>query len=328
LNAEDRIVELIRSIGEKGILQSEIARILNVSKSTVSEVLQRLEREGKIVRERVAGKSMRVWLSEFSPKPVDGIVRVGVLRASEYPHVLLACEDFGAMVKVFDSAIELTKALAFGYIDMGVSPFVTQTMFALTLRSIKIHCIVAYNGSGVIMKGELESCRKFATSELSAMESNLKLFLEKLGFDLSKLTFKYFSSPESMVELFRACEFDAMAIWEPYFTSLKEEFEHIEFREIIGDFPCCSLASNVQFYDKRRKFVKDFLERLKEYAKEFDRRKASKIIAELMGFEQETIVKSFDSYIFSANLSLDSFRFLERYGLKLTEEIVKKIATL
>jgi len=327
LNAEERILRIVGERREEGILQSEIAKTLGLSKSTVSEVLQRLEREGRIVRERVAGKSMRVWLAEFSPKPIEGRVRVGVLRASEYPHVLLACDEVDAIVKVFDSAIELTKALSFGYIDLGVSPFVTQTMFALTLRSIRIHCIVAYNGSGVVMKKELGRCRSFGTSELSAMESNLKLFLERLGLDINRLTFKYFSSPESMVKLFKACEFDAVAIWEPYFTSLKGKYDWIEFREVIGDFPCCSLASNVRFYEERRDVVRNFVEGLRSYT-EFDERRGARIVSEVMGFEEETVARSFESYRFSAELKQESFRFLERYGLKLTEETIKKISTL
>ncbi len=325
MSAEERILRLIAERREEGILQSEIHKILGLSKSTVSEVLQRLEEEGKVVRERVAGKSMRVWLAEFAPKPVEGLMRVGVLRASEYPHVLLACEDVGAIVKVFDSALELTKALSLGSLDVGVSPFVTQTMFALTLRSIRIHCIVAFNGSGVLMKRRLEDCKTFATSELSAMECNLKLFLERCGFDLSELSFKYVHSPNSMIERFELCEFDAMAIWEPYFTMLRERFEHVEFREVIGDYPCCSLASNVRFYEKRRDALETFIRKLRTYAEEFDEERASRVTAKLMGFDRDLVVKSFRSYRFSAELRREDFRFLENYGLKLTEEIIGKI---
>ncbi len=328
MNAEEKIINLLREKREEGILQSEIPKKLKLSKSTVSEILQRLEDEGVIVRERVAGKSMRVWLSEFAPKPIEGLMRVGILKASEYPHVLLACYDVGAVVKVFDNALELTKSLALGTIDVGVSPFVTQTMFALTLRSIRIHCVVAYNGSGILMKRRLEECRTFATSELSAMESNLKLFLERLGFNISELSFKYFSSPESMISCFKGCEFDAIAIWEPYFTMLKDEFEHMEFKEIIGEYPCCSLASNVQFYEAQKDLLEDFIGRLKRYAKGFDEVKASELIAKKMGFDENIVLKSFENYRFSAELSKDTFRFLENYGLKLTGEIIKRIADI
>ncbi len=325
MSAEDKIVEFLRNRGEEGALQSEISKVLGLSKSTVSEVIQILEERGEVVRERVAGKSMRVWLSEFAPRPVSGLIRVGVLRASEYPHILLACEELGARVKVFDSAIELTRSLAFGTIDLGVSPFITQVMFALTLRSIKIHCVVAMNGSGVLMKKGLEDCEVFATSELSAMESNLKLFLERSGIDLADVSFRYQPNPESMIKRFESCEFDAVAIWEPYFTMLKEKYEHIEFKEAIGDFPCCSLSSNVQFYKSRRDSLEKFIETLKRFAKGFDEKRASELIAEKMEFDVKLVRKSFESYEFLADLKFEHFEFLENYGLKLTKEAVKSI---
>ncbi len=325
MGVEERIIELLRERREDGILQSEISRMLGISKSTVSEVLQRLEGEGRVVRERVAGRSYRVWLSEYSPKPVRGVLRVGVLRASEYPHILLACMDTGSVVKVFDSAIELTRSLSFGSIDVGVSPFVTQTLFALTLRSIKIHCIVAYNGSGVAMKRDVKSCKVFATSELSAMESNLKLFLERIGVEVSGLKFKYFSSPDRMIEGFKGCEFDALAIWEPYFTKLRERYRCVEFREVIGDYPCCTLASNSGFLESRIKDVRRLISRIRRYAKGMDEEEASNVVSERMGFERELVLKSFESYKFCARMKLKDFRFLENYGIKLTEEFVKKI---
>ncbi len=326
MTAERRIIEFLKERREEGALQSEISKKLKLSKSTVSEILQRLEGEGLIVREKVAGKSYRVWFFEFAPKPIEGVVRVGILKASEYPHVLLACDEMNARVKVFDSALDLTKSLAMGLIDIGVSPFVTQTMFALTLRSIKIHCIVAFNGSGVVMKRDLKECKTFATSELSAMESNLKLFLEKLGFKISELSFKYVHSPENMIKSFKACEFDAIAIWEPYFTMLKDRFKHMEFREIIGDYPCCSLASNVKFYKSQRDLLEEFLEKLKRFAENFDRDRASKLMADVMGFSRRVVLKSFNNYKFSAELNEKDFRFLENYGLKLTNESIRKIA--
>ena len=331
MNAEQRVIEYLKGKGADGALQSEIHRDLKLSKSTVSEILQKLEESGEIVREKIAGKAYRVWFFEFAPKPVEGIVRIGILKASEYPHVLLATESLKEKVyiKIFDNALDLTKALSSLQIDIGCSPFVTQTMFALLLKSIKIHCIVAYNGSGVILKKNLKDCRVFATSELSAMESNLKLFLERSGMDISKLSFKYPSTPENMIESFRNCEFDAMAIWEPYFTMMNSKYEHIEFKEAIGDFPCCSLASNVEFYESRGDTLKEYLEELRrateELERESKRRDASKIIAKKIGFNQKLVLKSFDSYVFSAELTRDVFRFLENYGLKLTEESVKKI---
>jgi len=330
VNAKEKIINFLMDRGAEGALQSEIPKKLGLSKSTVSEILSNLEDEGIIVREKAAGKSYRVWFFRFAPKPIEGVIRIGVLRASEYPHALMAAkklEDVKVYVEVFDDAQELTKALSMFQIDLAFSPFITQTLFALLLKSIKIHCIAAYNGSGVVLKKSLEKAEIFATSELSAMESNLKLFLEQSGLNVTDLTFKYFASPEIMIEKFLSCEVDALAIWEPYFTALRSKYKCIEFREIIGDFPCCSLASNILFYRHNRSILKEYLDGLKKSVEEIEEKKeyAAKLVAKKMGFNEKLVVKSFDSYIFSASLSKEDFEYLEKYGIKLTKESMKKI---
>lgn len=330
MNAKEKIINFLMKKGAEGALQSEIPKKLGLSKSTVSEILSDLEDEGIIVREKAAGKSYRVWFFRFAPKPIEGVIRIGVLRASEYPHALMAAkklEDVKVYVEVFDDAQELTKALSMFQIDLAFSPFITQTLFALLLKSIKIHCIAAYNGSGVVLKRSLEKAETFATSELSAMESNLKLFLEQFGLNVADLTFKYFASPEDMIEKFSSCEVDALAIWEPYFTALKSKYKCVEFREIIGDFPCCSLASNILFYRHNRSILKEYLDGLKKSVEEIEEKKeyAAKLVANKMGFNEKLVMKSFDSYMFSASLSKEDFEYLEKYGIKLTKESMKKI---
>jgi predicted transcriptional regulator len=310
----------------EGALQSEIHKELKLSKSRVSEVLSELERNKEVVRESI-GKSYRVWFFKFAPRPIEGVMRIGILKAAEYPHVLMAAERMKNTihVEVFKDALELTKSLSMSQVDVAFSPFITQTLFALLLKSIKIHCIAAYNGSGIILKGEIGET--FATSELSAMESNLKLFLEKSGIDPSKLSFRYFECPERMIESFSKCEVNALAIWEPYFTMLKKERRHIEFKEVIGDFPCCSMASNIKFYEGSKEILKEFMGNLKNCVEEIDRRKeyAARLLAKKMGFDEKLVLRSFDSYKFSASFKEGDLEFLDNYGLKLTKESLCKI---
>jgi predicted transcriptional regulator len=326
VSAEEMILNLLKEKGS--VLQSEIPKLLRLSKSTVSEVLKKLENRGLVIREKIAGKSYRVWYFEFAPKPCK-ILRVGILRASEYPHVLLALKDLNVdyHVKVFDSALSLTKALASCQIDIGFSPFVTQTVFALLLKSIKIHRIIALNGSGLVFKKKLKDCKTFATSEFSAMEANLKLLLESLGFVIYDFSFRYFSSVDQAIKSFKSCEFDAIAVWEPHFTMLNGE--KLPFKDVIGDYPCCSMASNVEFYKINRDLIRDFVSCLEnsteELKKSVVRQKASKLLAKLIGFSPKTILKSFDSYKFVCRLNRDDFRFLNRYGFKLTEENIKSV---
>ncbi|WP_457549866.1 DUF7343 domain-containing protein [Archaeoglobus sp.] len=321
MDAEKRILEFLKRKGSA--LQSEIVKELGLAKSTVSEILRRLEGEGVIVRERIAGKSYRVWFFESSPKPCK-ILRVGILRASEYPHVILGLKMLGVRyhLKVFDSALELTKEIAGGRIDVGFSPFITQTVFALLLKSMKIHAVVALNGSGIAYKGDLRECKVFATSEFSAMESNLKLALETLGFDIYNLTFRYFDSIDKAINSFKSCEFDAIAIWEPYL----QNFERVlHFKDVVGEYPCCSMASNVEFFRERRKELVELKKCIRDSIDEVGEDVAKKI-AKLINFDWKLVYRSFDSYKFVCDLNEKYFRFLERYGLKLTQENIKSIA--
>ncbi len=320
MDAKKRVLDLLK---EKGCaFQSEIVKELGLAKSTVSEVLKELEKEGLVVRERVAGKSYRVWYFEYSPR-FSKILRVGILRASEYPHVLMALKELDVRysLKVFDSALELTKEISSGRIDVGFSPFVTQTIFASLLKSMKIHAVIALNGSGIAHKKDLKDCRVFATTEFSAMEANLKLSLERLGFDLFAIDFKYFDRVRDAIISFKSCEFDAIAMWEPYLQKFKRV---VYFKDIIGDYPCCSMASNVEFYRRRGKLVKELKKLIGECVDSVDERVA-KELARIVKLDWKTVYRSFGSYEFICDLSVDHFRFLENYGLKLTREKIEEI---
>ncbi|MET1123932.1 MAG: winged helix-turn-helix transcriptional regulator [Archaeoglobaceae archaeon] len=285
MDAEQRILKLLDDRGSDGALQSEIGEILNLSKSTVSEVLSKLEEEGKITKRLVSGKSYRVWLVKHAPFAIEGVVRVGILRASEYPKVVTAARKVGGIVKVYDSALELTKSLVSGKVDVAASPMVTQLFFGVLMKNIKIFRIVAMNGSGVVYGGGKDW---FGCSEFSTMELNLRKFLAAKG---EKLKIRYFASPEEMLK--SLSELRGIAIWEPYFSAVEGEKE--EFREVLGDFVCCSLAANTGFLEVNGELFDDFLSK-------FDSARVSRSSAEelaaLIGFDVDVVYRSFSSYEF------------------------------
>ncbi|MEM0022068.1 MAG: MarR family transcriptional regulator [Archaeoglobaceae archaeon] len=129
MRAENKIFSQLELVKEKGILQSEIAKTLNLSKSTVSDILSELEEKKLIVREEISQKSYRVWLAKYYPGAIEGMVRVGILKASEYGKVVYAGEKVGAIFKVYKNALEATKDLVHGVTDIVASPFITQAFF-------------------------------------------------------------------------------------------------------------------------------------------------------------------------------------------------------
>ncbi|MCS7121610.1 MAG: winged helix-turn-helix transcriptional regulator [Archaeoglobaceae archaeon] len=285
--AEEKIVSLLKKVKSEGILQSEIAEKLRISKSTVSEILSKLEEEKEVVRSQVSSKSYRVWLSEFAPFPIDGLMRVGILKASEYPKVVFAAKKLDAIVKVYENALELTRDLAAGTVDVAASPLITQVYFGALMKNIKIYRLVAMNGSGVVFSNK--ESEWYGCSEFSTMEFNLRNYLKKKGYSLK---IRYFRSPEIMIESLR--ELKGIAVWEPYLTLLSE-FESEKFRDVLGDFVCCSLAANSFFITKNYDFFDPFL-------KEFDRCKVGRdealMISKLIGFDPEIVYRSFESYEF------------------------------
>jgi predicted transcriptional regulator len=93
----------------------------------------------------------------------------------------------------------------------------------------------------------------------------------------------------------------------------------------VGDYPCCSMASNVEFFKERRNELVELKKCIRDSIDEVDE-DVAKEIAELINFDWKLVYRSFDSYKFVCDLNESYFRFLERYGLKLTQENIKNIA--
>lgn len=58
-------------------------------------------------------------------------------------------------------------------------PLFTQVLFALLTKNLKIVAGCGFGGSGVVVREGLKTGIKIGSSELSTMETMLKLFLEK-----------------------------------------------------------------------------------------------------------------------------------------------------
>lgn len=286
MRAENKILVQLEHVKENGILQSEIARILNLSKSTVSEILSELEEKKIVIREEISQKSYRVWLTKYYPGPIDGVLRIGILKASEYVRVVHAGKRVGAIFRVYRNSIEATKDLVHGIVDIVATPFVTQAFFGVLMKNIKIFRVVAMNGSGIVFSRG----KGFGCSEFSTMERILRKYLRVKGF---KEDLKFFNSPEEMTSQLK--DLQGIAIWEPYLST----FDNIErFNEVLGDFVCCSLAVNMGFLEKNQSIFEKFLS-------EYDRSQPSwgvKKLSEIIEIPENLVKKSLESYRFDVNI--------------------------
>ena len=300
---EEKIIEVLEDRKFEGILQSELAKMLKASKSRVSEILKNLESDGEIVRKREVGKNYRVWLTKYS----EGAVKIGILRAVEYAK-LISSGNYSFIV--YKNAIDLTRDLALGRIDICASPLITQVLFGIMMKNIRIFGVIAENGSGVVFGEEKNGI--FATTEMSAMEMNLRVVRERLGVQ----AFRYCDSPECLLSSLSKAE--GIAIWEPYFSSIKRD--KIPFKELIGDFPCCTLAINTSFFEKRKEEAENILKNVKRAEIDTD------AVSRVLNFTRSEIENSIKSYKFNPDYSIeDILNYLRRAGIGITMESISHI---
>ncbi len=323
---QERILKILKRAGKDGVLQEEFTGIYGISKSTVSTVLSRLEKEGIIFRKKVAGKSYRVWYVNHSPYTPHGIIRVGILKAIEYPAIFLAANDLKSpriIIKIYKNAFELTKDLAEGYLEVGCSPLITQSMFALVYRSIKIRAGCGFGGGGVVKR--VENPRIFGSTELSTMEYMLRKYIG--ARDDAQI--RYFNSPESMLRAFEKGEIEALAIWEPYLTVLSERYQTARFDSIFGKYPCCTLAINNRV--ENSKLIEIFLNSYISAVEHIPTRRNEAIFLEsrALRIKKRDVERSFDGYHYHWKLEIEEAkRVLEDFGIKLTEESSRRIFNL
>lgn len=321
MSAKDDILSYLKSKGHDGALQSELYN-LGYSRSTIAEALESLEKENLIVKKSVGKKAYRIWIIDEAPFPVENTLRLGLLRAVEYPHALLTAHDlkekYNVRVLVYNSALELTNALTIGKVDLACSPLITQILYALLMKSIKIVSGCGFAGSGLVMRGELEEGRTIASSELSTMETMLKLFLERKGLGNIKVT--YFKDPETAVESLLRGEIDGLSIWEPYLSLLKKKgFNIYHYSDYFGKYPCCALGVNSSFLNINEALFHEFFEKFKNNTENLERRKeeAIKLMVEIMGFKEELVRESFGGFIYDYKLTKNQVEeMLNRFGLK------------
>ncbi len=301
---EDKILKLLEDVKYEGILQSEIVKKLKASKSRVSEILKILEDYGVIMRNIEVGKSYRVWLTRYYPH--GDRLRIGILKSTEYSVVISAVDaDF----IVYENAIDLTRDLIMNRVDLAVSPLVTQVLFGIMMKNIRIFDVVAENGSGIVFG---EGNGSFGTTEMSAMEINLKAVRDKISIR----QIEYYSSPEKMIEDLSRLE--GIAIWEPYISMV--ENEKIYFRDIIGDTPCCTIAANEIAIKKKEEGINELLDKLKKCKIDF------KKVSNTLGFNEKLIKNSVRNYNFNPDYSLgEILRHLKRGGIDLSRESLVKL---
>ncbi len=274
----DEILNLLKSREGELIPQSYIHKSINASKSRVSEVLKSLEIEGLISRVKVGNQYLIKLLDVSSslPKPKLSRLRVGIVWSSEYPFLTTFAKklrsELGVSLEVvtYLSAVQATKALALGEVDLALSPLITQLYFYVTFRTLKVIGGGAYGGSAIVVNPGVED-EVIYSSELSTMDLIRAIATyEEL---IHPIRTGYFSSPEEALRIASLGKSKYMVVWHPLYKDLiKKGFKVVVKGEDLNVHYCCTLAASTTLpKDFREKLSKIYTSSLNEYVKNPER---------------------------------------------------------
>jgi predicted transcriptional regulator len=256
------ILEILEKSEGGEIYQSELVRKIGFSKSRVSEVLSSLEKDG-LISKIPLGKNFRVVATKRSKetfshnkksRSVTKILRLGMIRASEYPFVLPFEKDLrekmGIMLRfqIYENGTDLSRDLSLLRLDLGIAPVLTHFVFYSIGSPIKMIAPAGSGGAAILAKKpRVHAADNFevATTKLSTMELMLRSSINKGDIPRSS-NIHYYRSPKRMIDAVLSGEVDGACIWEPYSTILqrKRGFKRLfEYEDESEDHVCCAIAA-------------------------------------------------------------------------------------
>jgi len=285
---KSKILELLRKYGE--LNQIDIVRFSGLSKSRVSELLSELEREGLIERRKALGRNLVVRLS-------SKFVKIGIIKAAEYPFIMpfvknLRDKGYIVNIIIYDNGLELTKDLAMGKLDIGLSPVVTQLFFQRVFNTFEIVAGGAKGGGALIGSPD---CKSIGSTVMSSMEAwTLSYYPDAELVE--------FNGPEEMLNSIKSGKVKTIAIWEPYVTYLSNNGFKVIHR--FEPLHCCTLAINKRLnIDEIKRIYEisftNFLEEKDRWVQAY---------SNLVGVDYPILSEAIKHYIFDSYLDLNEIK--------------------
>ncbi|MCL5782310.1 MAG: hypothetical protein M1476_00120 [Candidatus Thermoplasmatota archaeon] len=327
-----QIIKILKKARSEGIPQKELELNLGISKSYCSELLSELEQNNLIIRDREAGLNKRIYHAQYYPAPLQGFIRVGLLRSSEYVlFISSVIEVFKESQKqinfrFYNSTFEITEDLVNGSLDLIAAPTATLVLSAVTRNNIRVLSGVASGGSG-ILKSKNQENDSILTTETSSMAFMVRqVLLHKEAGSIEP-----FGDPRKAVKRFLAENYSMIAIWEPFYSELRRMepvTPLLEYNDFFRDFPCCSLAANSKFLELNSGIMQRFLtsygnkDALDEQTSSSDKQSV-RLVASATGISPERVMESLKNYNFTVRKIKKSV--LLDFGMTLTTRQIQKI---
>ena len=312
----ESIEKILAEAGKQGIHQSILEHALGYSKSYLSETLAQMEEQGLIMRRLDVGRNNRIWLASRYPGEVTGILKVGLLRSSEYyPHLsaisnIAKKNDLKVAVTAYNKANEILADLVEGVLDFGFAPVISTLLssYASMVNAIS----ETASGGSYIFENTKSKVEMLVSSELSSMSLLSSRFLA----NHEGTTTEYFTSPGEAVRVFLSGAYRYIAIWEPYASKIsgkKGVRPIMTYHDALADLPCCLLV--------RRKDVSSDRERICSELKGEIKKVVSadvKMIAQAKDSQLTAILNQPDDVI---DRSLRNYRFKHSCSFQNLEKI-------
>jgi predicted transcriptional regulator len=242
-----KIIEYLKSVDNEYVPQSTIHKLLGVSRSRVSEVLQRLEEEGIIVRRKLNNQYI-VKLSEDvrTARQDTRTLSIGVVWSSEYPFLapfakrLKRRAGIKLRVAIYRSALDAVSDLVRGEMQLALAPLVTEIYFYATFKNVRVVGGGAYGGAA-ILENPKGSDDLVVSSYLSTMDVLRSVAVSSSEIDVSGTI--YFKDPVKALSLAKRGRVKYFAVWHPLTKELMAYgFKPVARPEDYDLKYCCTLA--------------------------------------------------------------------------------------
>ena len=247
--------EILREVERRGrVTPSELARRYGASKSMVWRRLKKLEYMGLVRSYRLGG--VVIFEPAIPPSP-QGLFRIGILRASEYPYILPLARMLRARysrveIEVYDEAFRLAADLARGRLHVAMVPAVT----ALLVHRASKGAVAIVGGGSRGGAGIVEG--PGPTGHASTMASTMELcaVAERLPSPRT-----YASSGDEILRLVSEGKVRYGVVWEPYLSKAAR----MGFRVLECNVPvCCLLTAHRSVYDEAERLSRAMAEAVAE----------------------------------------------------------------
>ena len=235
--AEKRLLQTL--LEHQALTPPELTRLLGHTRSWVWKNLKSLREKDLVVQEG-RGHASRV---RPSPTSYRAILRLGLLRASEYPYAvplrrLLHDISGEVQVVVYEDAYTLANHLAEGRVHLALAPLITLLLVhRASGGAVRIIAGGSRGGSGIAYRpGSLDPK---ASPHATTMASTMEYCAEKRGLRGPRV---YARSAREILALLEEGRVDAGVLWEPYLTQAAERGYRVED---CGIEFCCVLGANV-----------------------------------------------------------------------------------